>query len=71
MPDRMDGTDRVAAKRALVGWFASQYIDPLDACLIMAHVIGEIVARLSREDQASRNEAIAILQHEMNRLAND
>jgi hypothetical protein len=71
MPDRMDKTDRIAAKRALVGWFEAQRIDPLDAALLMSHVIGEIIARLSHEDQASRSEALAILMHEMRSTAND
>lgn len=67
----MDKPERLDAQSALVDWFASQEIGPLDACLVMAAVIGGIVGRLSRQDLASRCEALAIMQTEMIRQAND
>jgi hypothetical protein len=67
----MDKRERLDAQSALVDWFSSQQINPLDAALIMSSVIGGIVGRLSRQDLASRREALAIMQNEMNRQAND
>jgi hypothetical protein len=67
----MDKRERLDAQSALVNWFTSQQINPLDACLIMAAVIGGIVGRLSRQDLPSRCEALAIMQTEMIRQAND
>lgn len=67
----MDKYERLDAQAALVDWFTSQEINPLDACLIMATVIGGIVGRLSRQDLSSRIEALAIMQTEMIRQAND
>jgi hypothetical protein len=67
----MDKQDRREAKRALINWFSSQSIGPLDAALIMSSMIGELVGRLSRQDLASRREALAIMQTEMIRQAND
>jgi hypothetical protein len=67
----MDKQERLDAQAALVDWFTSQQINPLDAALIMATVIGGIVGRLSRQDMASRREALTIMQTEMNREAND
>jgi hypothetical protein len=67
----MDKRERLDAQSALVNWFTSQQINPLDAALIMAAVIGSIVGRLSRQDLASRCEALAIMQTEMIRQAND
>ena len=67
----MDKHERLDAAAALVEWFNSQQINPLDACLIMSAVIGGIVGRLSRQDLASRCEALAIMQTEMILQAND
>ena len=67
----MDKRERLDAQSALVNWFTSQQINPLDAALIMAAAIGGIVGRLSRQDLASRCEALAIMQTEMIRQAND
>jgi hypothetical protein len=67
----MDKRERLDAQSALVDWFSSQQINPLDAALIMSTVIGGIVGRLSRQDLASRREALAIMQTEMIRQAND
>jgi hypothetical protein len=67
----MDKRERQDAQDALVNWFNSQQISPLDACLIMSRVIGDIVYRLSRQDLASRREALDIFQREMIRQAND
>jgi len=71
----MDKRERIDAQSALVDWFSSQQINPLDAALIMSSVIGGIVGRLSRQDLAFRRETLAIMQNEMqnemNRQAND
>jgi hypothetical protein len=71
----MDKRERIDVQSALVDWFSSQQINPLDAALIMSSVIGGIVGRLSRQDLAFRRETLAIMQNEMqnemNRQAND
>jgi hypothetical protein len=66
----MDEAERLDAQAALVEWFASQGINPLDACLMMAHTIGEIICRLSRDDPRARFEVIGIFEAEINRRAN-
>jgi hypothetical protein len=66
----MDKRERIDAQSALVDWFSSQQINPLDAALIMSSVIGGIVGRLSRQDLASRRETLTIMQNEMNREMN-
>jgi hypothetical protein len=67
----MDKRERLGAQDALVNWFSSQSISPPDACFIMASLIGDLVGRLSRQDLASRGEALKIFQREMIRQAND
>jgi hypothetical protein len=57
----MNEADRQAVQCALTAWFRSQGVDPLDATLAMATMIGSIIGLMSYNDPASRREAINIL----------
>jgi len=61
----MDDREHEAIKRALIEWFRSQQIDPLDAAFVMAGTVGGIIGLMSYRNPAARREALEILRTEM------
>jgi hypothetical protein len=61
----MDKREREAIERALIEWFRSQEIDPLDAAYVMACTIGGIIGLMSYRNPTARREAIDFLRNEM------
>jgi hypothetical protein len=61
----MDNRERQAIERALIEWFRSQNIDPLDAAFVMASTVGGIIGVMSIKNPTARREALDLLQTEM------
>jgi hypothetical protein len=61
----MDDRERQAIERALIEWFHSQEIDPLDAAFVMAGTVGAIIGVMSYRNPAARREALDLLRTEM------
>jgi hypothetical protein len=61
----MDDREREAIERALIEWFRSQNIDPLDAAFVMAGTVGGIIGVMSIKNPTARREALELLRTEM------
>jgi len=61
----MDDGEHEAIKRALIKWFISQQIDPLDAAFVMAGTVGGIIGIMGYKNPAARREALEIMRNEM------
>ena len=61
----MTNREMTAAQRALIDWFQSHGIDPLDAATLMTHTVGQIIGVMSLKNPAARREALLLLQRQM------
>ena len=67
----MTKQDQIGAMKALIAWLRSQNISLVDAAFIMTAVAGTIVWELAGQDEAKREDGLALLERTLHENAKE